>query len=136
MHVVAGTRACPRVLIPFIIILTDYRDKIKSKLKIKYGVLYMKRLTKESDSDSGAFVVHADLIEKCADGYGGKAIDKLAVFENVLDGLAEEQGKIAERLEALRSEGKTNSVKFKELLGQKLLNANTLALFEVHGIRG
>ena len=92
----------------------------------------MERFTKK---DGGIFIVPADSIQNVPGGHGGEAVERLAVFESVLEHLAEQQIKIAEQLEILRDEGKTNSVKFKELLGQKMLNTNTLALFEVYGIK-
>lgn len=64
----------------------------------------------------------------------GKAIDRLAKFENMLERLLNERDETAARLETLRKEGREKSVTFKQLLARKLTNSNMLALLESHGI--
>lgn len=63
-----------------------------------------------------------------------EAAARLALFENIYEDLLREQEEIAGQMEALRAEGKKNSVKFKELMGKKLANGNTLMLFKAYGL--
>ena len=58
------------------------------------------------------------------------ALERLARFEDMALGLEAEQGDIAARLAALREQGKDKTVQFRELLAQKLSNANMLLLLE------
>lgn len=62
-----------------------------------------------------------------------EAIDRLAAFENVCENLLYKQTEISAELEKLRSEDKTNTVKFKQLLANKLMNGNILAMFSLYG---
>ena len=66
-------------------------------------------------------------------GYSGEAIDKLARFENFyLDLLA--QVAIPEEMEKLRQQGKTKSVRFRELMGEKMVKANLISLIKSYGL--
>ena len=58
------------------------------------------------------------------------ALERLARFEDMALGLEAEQGDIAARLAALREQGKDKTAQFRELLAQKLSNANMLLLLE------
>ena len=58
------------------------------------------------------------------------ALERLARFEDMALGLEAEQRDIAARLAALREQGKDKTVQFRELLAQKLSNANMLLLLE------
>jgi hypothetical protein len=91
----------------------------------------MERLTTAADCGYAAYEAY---IQKCAEGYTGEAIEKLAKFENMLERLLKEQGDTAARLEKLRKEGREKSVTFKQLLAKKLTYSGMLALFESHGI--
>jgi len=93
------------------------------------------RLTKLSESKE--FYVTANIEGKLGDeGYFGDAVEKLAKFENLHDYLVERQICIPKELEALRNEGKSKTVKFKELLAQKLINETLLDLLASKGITG
>lgn len=59
-----------------------------------------------------------------------QALARLAQFEDMAQGLDREQAEIAQRLEQLRSQGREKTVQFRELLAQKLSNANMLLLLE------
>lgn len=61
-------------------------------------------------------------------GYYGEAIERLAQYENLVDHLLARQQHIPEELETLREAGKNKTVQFKELLTQKLITENFLAL--------
>ena len=63
-----------------------------------------------------------------------EAIQRLAVFENIHQQLADQQGEISAQLEQLRLEGKKNSVKFRELMGKKLANSIVLSTFQANGL--
>ena len=58
------------------------------------------------------------------------ALERLARFEDMALGLEAEQRDIAARLAALREQGKDKTVQFRELLAQKVSNANMLLLLE------
>lgn len=67
-------------------------------------------------------------------GYSGDAINKMAKFENFYDELISKQSEIIKELEKLKLEGKTRSVKFKQLLANKITNNNIMILFKTYGI--
>jgi hypothetical protein len=93
----------------------------------------MERLTKASESKN-VYIVDDSKIEHLESGYTGYSINKLAQFENMYDDLKAKQVEIAKELEKLRSEGKTHTVKFKQLLTNKMTNSNIISLFEVYGL--
>jgi hypothetical protein len=91
----------------------------------------MLRLTRALESNA-AYVVDDDLIIREVCGYSGDAINRLARYENIIDDLLASQIEIAKGLEKLRNEGKTHSVKFRELMVKKLTNSHILVLFDFH----
>lgn len=93
----------------------------------------MTRLTKELDI-KGVYFIDNKMADHNNNGYTGEAINKLAKFENIFEDLLSSQVKISEELEILRNQGKTNSLKFKELMVKKLTNNNVLILFKSYGL--
>lgn len=93
----------------------------------------MDRLTRAMDSNN-FYIVDDTKIQHDVNGYYGEAISKLAKFENVNDYLISKQNEISKELEKLRLEGKTHSVKFKQLLANKLANNNIIMLFKTYGL--
>lgn len=91
----------------------------------------MSRLTKALDGDF--YVVDDTKVQHDTNGYFGEAISKLGKFENIHDVLISRQEEISKELEKLRSEGKTHTVKFKQLLVDKINNKNIIMLFETYG---
>ena len=89
----------------------------------------MNRLTKALDNNN-LYVVDDTKVQHDVNGYSGEAISKLAKFENIYDDLVSKQSEISKELEKLRLEGKTRSVKFKQLLVNKLTNNNIIILLE------
>ena len=100
--------------------------------KTKKGVSYMNRLTK-LDSNN-VYVVNETDIQHDSNGYSGDAISRLAKFENIYDDLVSKQSEISKQLEKLRLEDKTHSVKFKQLLTNKLTNSSIIILFGSYGL--
>jgi len=94
----------------------------------------MARLTRPRENSAGHFVDVAH-ITRDADGYSGAAIERLAQFENAQAALLAQQDQITGELDRLRAEGKEKSVRFRELLGQKMINNTLVALLERHGLR-
>ena len=91
------------------------------------------RLTKPA-GDPDHFLLDASQI-KMTDGLcTGPAVDRLASFENAFEALKERQIKIATEMEALRTQGKTSTVSFRQLLAEKLLNQSILVLFRSNGL--
>lgn len=64
-----------------------------------------------------------------------EAVERLAIFENIYEDLIKSQGDIHKELEKLRSEDKTKTVKFKELMVKKLTNNNMIIQFNMYGIK-
>ncbi len=64
-----------------------------------------------------------------------EALERLAVFEDMFEGLERDQVYITRQLEELRSRGKEKTVQFRELLARKLVNGNMKLLLERYGIR-
>ena len=62
------------------------------------------------------------------------ALARLAVYEDLLEALLAAQDAIPGDLEQLKAVGKEKSVRYKELLGEKLLNNHAVALFRNHGL--
>lgn len=91
----------------------------------------MYRLTRNLDSNSFYFV-NDTKVQHVVNGYTGDAVNKLAKFENIYDDLISKQSEISKELEKLRFDGKTHTVKFKQLLTNKLTNSNILSLFRAY----
>lgn len=92
----------------------------------------MKRMT--SRGQDGKAFVPEDALERCGEGCAGAAAERLALFEDFYEKLQKDQVEMAQKLEALRAEGKKNTVKFRELFGQKLMVSNTLVLLQTYGL--
>ena len=60
--------------------------------------------------------------------------ERLASYEGIYGELAASMVAIPDELEKLKADGKGKTVRYRELLGQKLLNQQIAALFERHGI--
>ena len=63
------------------------------------------------------------------------AAARLAAFEDAYERLMARQQEIVTRMEALKSQGKQKTAQFRELFGEKLMNQNTLTLWETYGGR-
>jgi len=93
----------------------------------------MERLTKVLGNNDH-YLVDDLAIKHDVNGYTGEAIAKLAKFENIHADLIASQSQIPEELEKLRNEGKTKSVRFKELMVKKMTNATMINLFKTYGL--
>ncbi|MGE5405286.1 MAG: hypothetical protein ACM3PP_10175 [Candidatus Saccharibacteria bacterium] len=93
----------------------------------------MPRLTRAIGKKKG-YIVNEALVIRVKEGYTGEAIEKLARFENALEALMVSQTEVSEELERLRSEDKTKSVRFKELMVKKMTNATMIAYFKSRGL--
>jgi len=60
--------------------------------------------------------------------------DRLAKFEAVYDDFAASLTAVPAELDRLKSEGREKTVRFRDLMGQKLFNTMVKDLFERHGI--
>jgi hypothetical protein len=63
-----------------------------------------------------------------------EAVQKLAVFENMCENFVNDMAVLPARLEKLRADGKEKTVAYKELVTQKLINAQILMFFKKHGV--
>lgn len=93
----------------------------------------MERLTRLS-SNNEFYIVDDAKVHHNDNGYFGDAINKLAKFENMYEDIIAKQGEISKELEKLRYEGKTKSVRFRELMGKKMINITIIALFKTYGL--
>ena len=89
------------------------------------------RSTKKREDGHG-YLLEKGLLADFGEGFAGPAADRLARFESLYERLLTRQDEITAKLEELRAADKKNSVKFKELLGEKLMNNNTLILFKTY----
>jgi hypothetical protein len=94
----------------------------------------MKRLT-QAKTNHNDYMVEEKEIQPMENGFSGNAILKLAQYENFHDDLMREQEKISLEMQKLRSDGKTRTVTFKQLLANKLANSQTLILLGSYGLR-
>lgn len=95
----------------------------------------MSRLTIKAED--GTYLVSGEQIRVYSeDSYGGEAINKLGKFENFHEALLNRRQVIPEELQKLREQGKEKSVKFRELLAEKLTIENILIMLKGHGIQG
>jgi len=76
-------------------------------------------------SDTCYTVPDSDLFE---------AFQRLAAYENLYDDLVANMVAIPQELGKLKAAGKEKTVRYREMLGQKLINNQIIALFERHGI--
>jgi len=93
----------------------------------------MARLTRLLNDEF--YIVDDDKVNCDDHGCSGEAISRLARFEDVYDDLVAGQNKISEEMEKLRNEGKTKTVKFRELMAKKMINSNILILFKTYGLQ-
>lgn len=61
-------------------------------------------------------------------------MNKLERFESALNDILDEYTKLGIKLEELRKEGKMKTVKFKELLGQKLVYSMIITTFKRYNL--
>ena len=73
-------------------------------------------------------------IEKCADGWHGEAVDRLAAFENMHEALQQRLREIPSELDALKVQGKEKTVTFRELAAQKMLYRQWLDMAQEYGV--
>ena len=92
----------------------------------------MERVTKLLEDNS--YIVSKNLISQNEIGYSGDAIEKLAKYENLHEELRKRQNKIIKEMEELKSLGKNKTVKFNQLLAEKITTNNILSIFEVYGL--
>lgn len=93
----------------------------------------MIRLTQKREGQDGYFV-NRERVVCDENGCTGEAITRLAKFENALDELLARQNETVKEMDRLRDEEKTKSVRFRELLANKMMNGVIIALFERNGI--
>lgn len=94
----------------------------------------MKRLTKRS-KDGKRFTAEAVAKEAEGECFFGEAIDRLAAFEDFRERLEDRKSAIPGELEALRAAGKDKTVKFRELLVEKLVTETILMKLDLIGLK-
>ena len=91
----------------------------------------MKRFAQKTPS---GWVVPAQYLAPGPDGSQGPAARRLAAFEELAQGVLDQQEALAARLDQLRRENKTKTAQFRELLGKKLMNTQVISLLQAYGI--
>ena len=97
------------------------------------GGMPMQRMTCKAKGKS-TYIVENRFIERETDGYTGEAVTRLAGFENFWEDILARLTDISYELEKLRADGKTHTVRFRELMVSKITNSNILDLLTVYGI--
>lgn len=64
-----------------------------------------------------------------------KAVESLAKFEDLYEYIINRETSIPEELAKLRGEGKEKTLRFRELMGQKLLNTSFISLLKQFDIK-
>ncbi|WP_209342444.1 hypothetical protein [Flavonifractor sp. AGMB03687] len=85
----------------------------------------MERITRKDSA--GAWSIPEEQAEAAA--------IRLAAFEDAYERLMARQQEIVTRMEALKAQGKQKTAQFRELFGEKLMNQNTLTLWETYGVK-
>ncbi len=93
----------------------------------------MERMTRRTGPDGRATVDGSHVVRDGGNA-GGDAVERLARFEDAVDELLAEQADATRQLERLRGEGRSKSVRFRELMGRKLTDQYLLVLLARHGI--
>ncbi len=65
-------------------------------------------------------------------GFGGAAIENWPGWKNLYEDLCRQQERIAGELKALRLAGKQKTVRFRQLLANKVTNQNIIVMLEMH----
>jgi len=92
----------------------------------------MDRLTKSNNHK--LYVVDRTKVDSDTNGYSGEAINRLGRFEDFYADLVASQNEIPQEMQKLRDEGKEKSYRYKELMGEKLINSNILSLLKKYDI--
>lgn len=81
---------------------------------------------------SGCYAVSNDLIVFGDSVCTGEAIDRLAAYENMHEAIEQHYEQAAEKLEALKAQGKLKSTTAKTLLAQKITYSSMMNLIDLH----
>lgn len=92
----------------------------------------MERLTREIAQKT--YVTDGINVKPANGAYAGKAIDRLARFENFYENLKSNQEEVIRKMEPLRKEGKTETVTFRRLMAEKIMNENLISRLGIYGI--
>lgn len=68
------------------------------------------------------------------EGLEQAAAERLAHFEDAYEDIRSKQARLEEQMESLRAAGKQKSVRFRELLGEKLMLQQMVMILESHGL--
>lgn len=55
-------------------------------------------------------------------------------FEKMMQAVVKQYDDACEKMEALKKEGKTNTVTYKQLMAEKLKNQNIISLYKIYGL--
>lgn len=59
---------------------------------------------------------------------------RLEAFEKMLSAVQESYTSTTEKMEQLKSQGKTKSATYRQLMGNKMMYQNMLSLYQIYGI--
>ncbi len=86
------------------------------------------RLTRKIED---ANYIEAKAITAAPEGFTGEAIDRLAAYEDFHQNALQTYQQLSMELEKLREQGKMKTLRFKELMGKKLMAAHVLTLLKL-----
>ena len=55
-------------------------------------------------------------------------------FERMLESVLKSYAETSAKMESLKSEGKTKTATFRQLMGEKLMYGNMLSIYKAHGL--
>lgn len=94
----------------------------------------MVRFTQPLEEGKNYFIPK-DWIVCISAGYIGEPINRLAAYENLQQDLLNDLEKISQEMAELKEEGKVKSVRFRELMSQKMINTRIISLFNSYGLK-
>lgn len=91
----------------------------------------MTAYTAESD---GKAYIKKEFLEAGSKGFEGAAAERLSALERLIADVEAEQERASAELKALREQGKEKTCKFRELMGNKLVNTSILSKLRAYHI--
>lgn len=65
---------------------------------------------------------------------GGKAMTREEQFERMLSDIRKNYAEITAKMDKLKAEGKTKTVTFRELMGNRMILQNMLSMYRSYGL--
>lgn len=89
----------------------------------------MERIT--TQLDDGTYFAASESIDKSDQGYSGRAIERLAAFENAYELLENKVEDLARKVDLLKAQNKINSSQGRQLVAQKITYSSMFNLLDI-----